>query len=88
MPSLSMLVSNSDEEVRRLSAELLVEKREISPLWEQKNVSVPSLDSEEVINRLVNETLLRFKLHKINAKIKHGIVKAFRRTVYPFHKGR
>lgn len=70
MPSLSMLVSNPDEEVRRLSAELLVEKREISPLWEQKNVSVPSLDSEEVINRLVNETLLRFKLHKINAKIK------------------
>lgn len=70
MPSLSLFVSNPDEEVRRLVAELLVEKREISPLWEQKNVSVPSLDSEEVINRLVNETLLRFKLHKINAKIK------------------
>lgn len=71
LPPLSLFVSHPKEEIRKLSTDILMGEREISPLWCEKNVSVPTLDNPDVLDRLVIDTLLRFKLHKINAEIKN-----------------
>lgn len=79
IPPVDLFVSNEDERIRNLAAELLIGGREISPLWLEKRVSVPDIESSEVVDRFVSDTLLRFKLHKVNAYIKQ-VNKAIKET--------
>jgi hypothetical protein len=62
--------SSADEQIRKLSAEILMGDRELSPLWIEKNIPVASLEDDEVFDKFVIETLLRFKLQKVCAAIK------------------
>lgn len=82
VPAIDLFKSNEDEQIQKLAAELLIGGREISPLWLEKNISVPDKESKEVIDRLVSDTLLRFKLHKVNAYIKQ-VNEAIKTTTDP-----
>lgn len=82
VPAIDSFISNEEEQIRNLAAELLIGGREISPLWSEKNISVPNKESKEVIDRLISDTLLRFKLHKVNAYIKQ-VNEAIKTTTEP-----
>lgn len=82
VPAIDSFISNEEEQIRNLAAELLIGDREISPLWSEKNISVPDKESKEVIDRLISDTLLRFKLHKVNAYIKQ-VNEAIKTTTEP-----
>ena len=82
VPAIDSFISNEEEQIRNLAAELLIDGREISPLWSEKNISVPDKESKEVIDRLISDTLLRFKLHKVNAYIKQ-VNEAIKTTTEP-----
>ena len=82
VPEIDSFISNEEEQIRNLAAELLIGGREISPLWSEKNISVPNKESKEVIDRLISDTLLRFKLHKVNAYIKQ-VNEAIKTTTEP-----
>lgn len=82
VPEIDLFKSNEDEQIQKLAAELLIGGREISPLWLEKNISVPDKESKEVIDRLISDTLLRFKLHKVNAYIKQ-VNEAIKTTTDP-----
>lgn len=82
VPAIDSFISNEEEQIRNLAAELLIGGREISPLWSEKNISVPDKESKEVIGRLISDTLLRFKLHKVNAYIKQ-VNEAIKTTTEP-----
>ena len=82
VPAIDSFISNEEEQIRNLAAELLIGGREISPLWLEKNISVPDKESKEVIDRLISDTLLRFKLHKVNAYIKQ-VNEAIKTTTEP-----
>ena len=82
VPTIDSFISNEEEQIRNLAAELLIGGREISPLWSEKNISVPNKESKEVIDRLISDTLLRFKLHKVNAYIKQ-VNEAIKTTTEP-----
>lgn len=82
VPAVDSFISNEEEQIRNLAAELLIGGREISPLWSEKNISVPDKESKEVIDRLISDTLLRFKLHKVNAYIKQ-VNEAIKTTTEP-----
>lgn len=82
VPEIDLFKSNEDEQIQKLAAELLIGGREISPLWLEKNISVPDKESKEVIDRLISDTLLRFKLHKVNAYIKQ-VNEAIKTTTEP-----
>ena len=82
VPAIDSFISNEEEQIRNLAAELLIGGREISPLWLEKNISVPDKESKEVIDRLISDTLLRFKLHKVNAYIKQ-VNEAIKTTMEP-----
>ena len=82
VPAIDLFISNEEEQIRNLAAELLIGGREISPLWSEKNISVPDKESKEVIDRLISDTLLRFKLHKVNAYIKQ-VNEAIKTTTEP-----
>ena len=82
VPAIDLFISNEEEQIRNLAAELLIGGREISPLWSEKNISVPNKESKEVIDRLISDTLLRFKLHKVNAYIKQ-VNEAIKTTTEP-----
>lgn len=82
VPAIDSFISNEEEQIRNLAAELLIGGREISPLWSEKKISVPDKESKEVIDRLISDTLLRFKLHKVNAYIKQ-VNEAIKTTTEP-----
>lgn len=82
VPAIDSFISNEEEQIRNLAAELLIGGREISPLWSEKNISVPDKESKEVIDRLISDTLLRFKLHKVLAYIKQ-VNEAIKTTTEP-----
>lgn len=82
VPAIDSFISNEEEQIRNLAAELLIGGREISPLWSEKNISVPDKEGKEVIDRLISDTLLRFKLHKVNAYIKQ-VNEAIKTTTEP-----
>lgn len=82
VPAIDSFISNEEEQIRNLAAELLIGGREISPLWSEKNISVPDKESKEVIDRLISDTLLRFKLHKVNVYIKQ-VNEAIKTTTEP-----
>lgn len=82
IPAIDSFISNEEEQIRNLAAELLIGGREISSLWSEKNISVPDKESKEVIDRLISDTLLRFKLHKVNAYIKQ-VNEAIKTTTEP-----
>lgn len=82
VPEIDLFKSNEDEQIQKLAAELLIGGREISPLWLEKNISVPDKESKEVIDRLISDTLLRFKLHKVNTYIKQ-VNEAIKTTTEP-----
>ena len=82
VPAIDLFISNEEEQIRNLAAELLIGGREISPLWSEKNISVSDKESKEVIDRLISDTLLRFKLHKVNAYIKQ-VNEAIKTTTEP-----
>lgn len=82
VPAIDSFISNEEEQIRNLAAELLIGGRDISPLWSEKNISVPDKESKEVIDRLISDTLLRFKLHKVNAYIKQ-VNEAIKTTTEP-----
>lgn len=82
VPEIDLFKSNEDEQIQKLAAELLIGGREISPLWLEKNISVPDKESKDVIDRLISDTLLRFKLHKVNAYIKQ-VNEAIKTTTEP-----
>lgn len=82
VPEIDLFKSNEDKQIQKLAAELLIGGREISPLWLEKNISVPDKESKEVIDRLISDTLLRFKLHKVNAYIKQ-VNEAIKTTTEP-----
>lgn len=82
VPAIDSFISNEEEQIRNLAAELLIGGREISPLWSEKNISVPDKESKEVIDRFISDTLLRFKLHKVNAYIKQ-VNEAIKTTTEP-----
>ncbi|MBO5964263.1 MAG: DNA primase [Bacteroidales bacterium] len=70
LPYMNDFIANEDTEIKNLTAEILVGDRELSPLWIEKNIPVASLEDDEVFDKYVIETLLRFKLQKINATIR------------------
>ena len=45
-------------------------KYSISPKWEENEIKVPQPDDIETIDKYVRDTLLDFKLYKINGYIK------------------
>lgn len=70
VPEVSYFVSNENEEIRKLAADLLVKSYEISPYWEEKRkISIPRPESKKQIDKHITETLLRFKIHKITGYI-------------------
>ncbi len=70
VPKVQEFVSSTDEQIRSLAAALLVDGREISPKWEEKVGNAPSLQNQEAIDKEILDTLLTFKLCKVEGFIK------------------
>lgn len=69
-PSLETLLRNEDKRIGELITSFLVNPYKVSEMWSSKyNVYVPDPDSQKIIDKDIKETLLHFKLHKIEATI-------------------
>ena len=68
LPDANFFASNSDSLLRNKALTLMVESYSISDLWlKAKNISVPSIESR--LYKDVEESILSFKLKKIDQKI-------------------
>ena len=70
IPELSLFTSNQNQEISKLATDLVMNKYSISPKWEENEIKVPQPDDIETIDKYVRDTLLDFKLYKINGYIK------------------
>lgn len=75
IPDVQQFVSSEDAKVRSLAAEILIGGREISPLWEERIGSVPNKDNPQTIDKEILDTLLSFKLYKVESYIKDAAEK-------------
>ena len=69
IPSAKEFIYDQDDRIRRLAAGILVDGKTISPLWTEKNVSVPKPEDQDRRDQHIFESLLSFKLDKINSYI-------------------
>ncbi|MBR1769863.1 MAG: DNA primase [Bacteroidales bacterium] len=70
-PALDTLLHSEDGDLSDLVPSLLIDNYKTSPMWGKKyNVFVPETDSPISIDTDIKETLLHFKLHKIETLLK------------------
>mgnify|MGYP000886962899 FL=1 len=70
LPELSVFTNNQDLEIQKLSTTLLINNYSVSDLWEKKwKIVIPDPESDEKLNQFVKESLLSFKLNKLERKI-------------------
>ncbi|MDR1725905.1 MAG: DNA primase [Bacteroidales bacterium] len=71
LPKISIFTSSENESLRNAVTALLIDTAELSPLWQEKyQIDVPDLNNEEILNKLVKETLLHLKWHKLERRLK------------------
>ncbi len=70
IPSVLQFVSSADERVRNFATDVLIEGREISPLWADRVGNLPSKQNQEAIDKEILDTLLSFKLRKVDSAFK------------------
>ena len=70
LPELRFFTSHQNPEISRLAIDLVSTPYVISPNWEEKNeIKVPRPENKETMDKYVRDTLLDFKLYKINGYI-------------------
>ncbi|MEA5098983.1 MAG: DNA primase [Bacteroidales bacterium] len=70
LPELNVFTNNQDSEIQKLATTLLINNYSVSDLWEKKwKIIIPNPESEEKLNQNVKESLLSFKLNKLERKI-------------------
>ncbi len=70
LPELNVFTNNQDSEIQKLSTTLLINNYSVSDLWEKKwKIVIPDPESDEKLNQFVKESLLSFKLNKLERKI-------------------
>ncbi|MFV0598683.1 MAG: DNA primase [Bacteroidales bacterium] len=70
LPELSVFTNNQDSDIQKLATTLLINNYSVSDLWEKKwKIIIPNPESEEKLNQNVKESLLSFKLNKLERKI-------------------
>tara|TARA_B100001029_G_C15062237_1_gene459559 strand:+ start:2925 stop:4808 length:1884 start_codon:yes stop_codon:yes gene_type:complete len=71
VPDIHYFIQHKDTEIAKVTSELMVEKHKIDS-WDKKNIRVKR--EEEILNQLVEEALIRFKLKRIE-EMKQTILK-------------
>ncbi|MEE1252243.1 MAG: toprim domain-containing protein, partial [Bacteroidales bacterium] len=70
LPELQFFTSHQNQEISKLAIDLVSSPYVISPNWEEKNeIKVPRPENKETMDKYVRDTLLDFKLYKINGYI-------------------
>ena len=70
LPELRFFTSHQNPEISKLAIDLVSTPYVISPNWEEKNeIKVPRPENKETMDKYVKDTLLDFKLYKINGYI-------------------
>ncbi|MBO7225362.1 MAG: hypothetical protein J6V35_05575, partial [Bacteroidales bacterium] len=70
LPELRFFISHQNPEIAKLAIDLVSTPYVISPNWEEKNeIKVPRPENKETMDKYVRDTLLDFKLYKINGYI-------------------
>ena len=70
LPELRFFTSHQNPEIAKLAIDLVSTPYVISPNWEEKNeIKVPRPENKETMDKYVRDTLLDFKLYKINGYI-------------------
>ena len=70
-PTLNTLIHNDNQEISSFVSSVLINPYSTSPLWQSKyNVVIPDLENQQTIDLHIKQTLLHFKLHKIEAIIR------------------
>lgn len=70
LPELQFFTSHQNQEISKLAIDLVSSPYVISPNWEEKNeIKVPRPEDKETMDKYVKDTLLDFKLYKINGYI-------------------
>ncbi len=70
LPNPHAITNNEEEEIRKVSTELMINNYKISELWMEKwGIRVPCPEDEEVVNKAVKECLYSLKLNKLERKI-------------------
>ena len=70
-PTLNTLIHNDNQEIASFVSSVLINPYSTSPLWQSKyNVVIPDLENQQTIDLHIKQTLLHFKLHKIEAIIR------------------
>lgn len=70
LPELRFFTSHQNPEISKLAIDLVSTPYVISPNWEEKNeIKVPRPENKETMDKYVRDTLLDFKLYKINGYI-------------------
>lgn len=67
VPDAQYFVLNEDEQLQREAISFMIEPQELSPVWAEKHVSVKNYING--IGEDVRQSVLNFKLHKVDAKI-------------------
>ena len=70
LPELQFFTSHQNQEISKLAIDLVSSPYVISPNWEEKNeIKVPRPEDKETMDKYVKDTLLDFKLYKVNGYI-------------------
>lgn len=70
IPELRYFTSHQNPEIAKLATDLVMTPYVISPNWEEKNeIKVPRPENKETMDKYIKDSLLDFKLHKINEYI-------------------
>lgn len=70
LPELRFFTSHQNPEIAKLATDLVMTPYVISPNWEEKNeIKVPRPENKDTMDKYVRDTLLDFKLYKINGYI-------------------
>lgn len=65
VPSMEDLMQIEDEAVKNRIVDITYNPHEISPVWEKKLIRVPVETDARILNRVVLETMVNFKLRQI-----------------------
>ncbi len=70
LPELSFFTSHQNQEIAKLAIDLVSTPYVVSPNWEEKNeIKIPRPENKETMDKYVRDTLLDFKLYKVNGYI-------------------
>ncbi len=70
IPELRFFTSHQNPEISKLAIDLVSTPYVISPNWEEKNeIKVPRPENKDTMDKYIKDSLLDFKLHKINGYI-------------------